>query len=137
MFTESRNWINLLWKILLSLIHLYNYTVSSVPEPKSRCSKLKFKAFQICSRAVPKAFRILFQACSKFDPSIRVIHTICVIRGTLPVTRYSSRVTGTTPKLHQNYTKFGSEWVRNAPIAPWEPLERCNSPPFFSLCTMK
>ena len=40
-------------------------TVPSVPEPKRSCSKSKAEVFQVCSRAVPKEFQILFQVCSK------------------------------------------------------------------------
>ncbi len=39
-----------------------------------------------------------------------------------------SKKSGTTPKLHQNYTEIDLEWVRSALGTPLEHLEQCNSP---------
>ena len=92
--------ISILITALYSLItdHCpYNSTVPSVPEPKLRCSKSKFKAFQVYSQAVPRAFQILFQVgfAQAFSKS-------------LTCRKSEENYTKTTPKLSSPSQKLDS-----------------------------
>ncbi len=99
MFTRSQNWIGSIYTILLLIIPRTIHQITrkllfqAVPEPKPSCSRLKFKAFQVYSQAVPS-----------FVPSL-------------------FHVRKTTPKLHQNYTETDLKWVSNALGAPRQHLE--------------
>ena len=88
MFTKSharsQNWISSLYVILLIIIPQTIHQITrkllfqAVPEPKPSCSRLKFKAFQVNSQAVPSFVPSLFQVIlpfgQDFSKSLRKLH---------------------------------------------------------------
>ncbi len=130
MFTKSQNRIGSLYIILLLIIpqtiHIMarKFVFQAIPGPKLRCSRLKFKAFQVYS----KPFQVLFQVCSKvyspfclsffqklnllehFPKSLILLPSFAQAfsKGLiLPFAQaFSKSLIQVREKLHQNYTKI-------------------------------
>ncbi len=114
-YTKSQNWLNHLCIILLLIprpIHIITleFVFQAIPEPKLRCSRLKFKAFQVYS----KPFQVLFQVCSKFDFPF----CLSFFQKLNLLEHFSKSLIQVREKLHQNYTRITPKLTWNGSETP-------------------
>ncbi len=101
-YTKSQNWISSLYIILLLIIpqtiHIMyrKFVFQAIPEPELRCSRPRFKAFQVCS----KPFQRNSKCCSKFVPSFILLPSFAQAFSK-SLSKREKNYTKTTPELHR------------------------------------